>query len=643
VVNKLDLTQHSSFDNQYKKIGAVTQVKQLVIEYLPFMPPKELMVDSVEKKLELKLKFAVEQLMSTLQISPIKNTQIVEISVVNEDPKLAAVIANTVGEVYIENYLQSKLDMTKKATTWLNISIEGLRNELDEAERKLGDFYETEQLVNIDGVVGLISEELQRLTTQLQAAQAELQTSELIYQQVQRSSNIEDLSSLTEVINHPSIVSIKEAELAAQIKVSDLNKVYGHKHPKLIAANVEYDTVENNLNNKIRVLVSGINAAYQNSTNKVNIIEKNIELAKQRFRKLSSLDNRSRSLQREVDINQQLYSSFFTRLKEANELGGFESANARLLDEAEPPSYPSAPKTTFTVAVAFAFSLAVGILTALIVNGLNNGIRSVVDVERQLSHRMLGIIPWQPHKKRINLPVRHFFNPRNHIFSESVRTLRTSLQLLNVDKPGKTILVTSSVPKEGKSTVAINLAFALGQLNKILLNKVLLIDADLRRPSLAKSFELAGFQPGLANIVKGTHSAEECIVHDKISGIDILSAGSIPSNPLELLDSATFAELLQTFEQHYEHIVIDTAPIQAVSDAIVVSKVCDSIVYVVKADSTSNTIINSGLSRFLDIGRRVDGVVLNQVDLKKANETGLFEGFYDQYGYGTYDTEKKVT
>jgi capsular exopolysaccharide synthesis family protein len=173
------------------------------------------------------------------------------------------------------------------------------------------------------------------------------------------------------------------------------------------------------------------------------------------------------------------------------------------------------------------------------------------------------------------------------------------------------------------------------------LSKVLLIDTDLRRPTLANQFSLPGFQPGLANLIAGTHTLEECIVTDEMSGIDLICAGTVPPNPQELLASDSFRALMQDLQGRYEHIIVDSAPTQAVSDAIVVSKVCDSVVYVVKADSTSDKLISNGLSRFLQVGHRVDGVVLNQVDLRKAKKHGEYTGFYDQYGYNSYNYESK--
>jgi succinoglycan biosynthesis transport protein ExoP len=643
VIEKLKLYEHPTFDPNYKENQAgfirksIEAFKTSMRETLPFLPQKVVVIKTEEQILAARKRFAVNKFINAFQVIPVRKTQLVILSYEHESAQFAAVIANTVGEVYIENYLQAKLDMTAKATSWLNESLQGLRSKLDSSEKGLSDFYEREQVVNIDGVVGLASDELQQLSELLLVAQGSLKRNEIISQQANISNiDITTLASLPEVLNHPSIQNVKRAELSAESRVSELSKVYGPKHPKMIAANAELNSIRLNLSNQIRVLVNGINTEYANALAKVKELEKDLEKAKQEFRKLSNLENQHRTLQREVDINQQLYNSFFTRLKETGELGGFESANARILDEAIPPGSPSKPKKGLLITIAFVVSFAFGVFLALTLEVLNSGIRSVEDVEKKLGQRMLGIIPWQPHGKEKILPVRHFFDTKHHMFGESVRTLRTSLQLLNLDKPAKTILVTSSVPKEGKSTVSINLAFAMGQLKK-----VLLIDTDLRRPTLSKQFGLPGFQPGIANLVAGTHNIEECIVTDEQSGIDLICAGTLPPNPQELLASEAFKTLVEGLKEKYDHIIMDSAPTQAVSDAIIVSKVCNSVVYVVKSDSTSEKIINSGLSRFMQIGHRVDGVVLNQVDLKKAKKTGEYAGYYDQYGYQSDSAKTK--
>jgi len=431
------------------------------------------------------------------------------------------------------------------------------------------------------------------------------------------------------------IQAVNEASQKAKTKVYELQGTYGPKHPIMIAAQSELRSVNENLNSQVRLLVLGITNEYLTAKANEETLVEAVKTKGQRFRALSSLDAKQKELKREVESNEQLYNAFFTRLKETKEVGEFQSANARLVDIALPPLLPAKPNKKLIIALAFIISLGLGIILAFLFEILNDGIRSIDDIENKLKQRMLGLLPLQSNFRKTGLPVRHFFSKDEHAFSEAIRTIRTSLLLLNIEHDAKVISVTSSIPGEGKTTVSINLAFALGQLEK-----VLLIDADMRRPSIAKTFVLPSYQVGLSNIAAGTHSFEECLVHDDESGIDVITAGTLPPNPQELLASPVFAKLIEQAKEKYDRIVIDTPPTQAVSDAIVVAQHSSSLIYVVKADSTREKIIQSGLARLLAAGVRVDGIVLNHVDLKQAAKYGEYTGYYDQYGYNSQVTQE---
>lgn len=636
VVDKLKLGDHPVFSQHFEEDASVLdEFKQSLKGMLTFLPQKEAEPLSEEEIAQRHRERLISLFSENLSISPVANTQVVKISYMSESPKLAAQIANTVADVYIENYLEAKFDMTSKATKWLNNSLEGLRIKLEASEQKLAEFYEREQLVNLDGVVGLVSEELQGLSEQLLDAENRLKQTEIIYAQVEGfDGDPAELADMPAVQNHPSIQNVKKAELQAESNVSELSKVYGPKHQKMISAQAELASIKQTLVNQVRSLISGINSEYRQAESQVKSLRVSVAQTKEEFRKLTTLESKRKILQREVDTNQQLYDSFFTRLQETSEVDGFETANARVLDEATIPTIPAKPKKGLILAAAFVVSLGFGVFVALLLDFLNSGVRSVDDVERRLGQRMMGLIPWQPHKKKDHLPLREFFDGGNHVFSEAVRTLRTSIELLNLSGNKKVTMVTSSVPKEGKTTVSINLAFAMGQLGK-----TLLIDADLRKPSIARRFDLPGFQPGLTNLVSGTHQIDECLCHDTSSNIDVITAGSNSPNPQELLLSDAFLQTIEQLKAKYEHIIIDTAPTQAVSDAIIVSGCSDTLLFVVKADATSEKLVSNGLDRFMNVGRRIDGVILNQVNIKKARSGYAYMGYYDQYGYGA-DVER---
>ncbi|WP_334018593.1 GumC family protein [Alteromonas sp. S015] len=636
VVNKMDLGTHPIFLEKLDEINAspFDDLKSSIKSVLTFLPQKEPEPLNEDEQRQLQKEQIVSLFLEELTISPIPNTQVVKISFTSESPRLAAEVANAVAEVYIESYLEAKFDMTSKATSWLNDSLEGLRTKLEVSEKKLAEFYQREQLVDLDGVVGLASEELQGLSEQLLQAENRLKQSEIIFEQVQNfNGDPAELASMPAVQNHPSIQNVKEAELIAQSNVSELSKVYGPKHLKMISAQAELTSVKQSLNNQVASLISGITSEYRQAQSQVNRLRIAVSAAKEEFRKLTTLESKRKVLQREVDTNQQLYDSFFTRLQETSEVEGFESANARVLDSAVLPIEPFKPKKGLILIATLVLSTGFGVLIALVLDFLNGGIRSVDDVERKLGQRMMGLIPWQPHKKKNDLPLREFFDKSNHVFSEAVRTLRTSIQLLDLSGSKNVIMVTSSVPKEGKTTVSINLAFAMGQIGN-----TLIIDTDLRKPALAKRFGLPGFQPGLVNLIAGTHSLDECLCNDVSSNIDVITAGTATPNPQELLTSESFKKVISELKQQYDYVIVDTAPVQAVSDAIIVSENVDMLFHVVKADSTNEKIVSSGLDRFLRVGKRIDGVILNQVDIKKAGNSYAYTGYYDQYGYGDAPT-----
>jgi capsular exopolysaccharide synthesis family protein len=237
------------------------------------------------------------------------------------------------------------------------------------------------------------------------------------------------------------------------------------------------------------------------------------------------------------------------------------------------------------------------------------------------------------HDKDKDLSLHCFYKKDQRAFSESIRTLRTSFTLTNIDKAQQVIQVTSSQPNEGKTTTSINIAFAMAQMES-----VLLIDADMRRPSICKLFGLPAYQPGLANLIAGTEKLEDCIYKDEQSGIDVLTAGMIPPNPLELLSSPKFVELLADFRTKYDRIVIDMAPTQAVSDALVVSKYVDSLIYIIRADYTRQKVAKNGIGRLLEVNAKLAGVVLNYVDVSKKENYEGYHGYYDYYAYNSDET-----
>ncbi|GMG87739.1 GumC family protein [Biformimicrobium ophioploci] len=625
VVDKLSLASHPEFlGNQNDGIiNRIKSVLGLSTDLSPG-PGTGMSQDQVDR---LRKQAAVSQFMANLNIDPIPNSQLVNIQYESHYPELSAEIANAIASAYIDSHLDIRNEVTWEATQWMNSRIGELRTKLEASEIALADFKERENLVDLSGVQGLTSQEINGISAQLLDERRRQQGLEALRRQIEsKNSDPRKLAEVPDIFNHVQIQSVKSAELGAARQVSELSLRYGPKHPRMIAAHEQLKTAQNNLRSAIHSLVNTIKNDDQTVRANVQSLEELLQKTKGDYQVVSRKEGRYAQLKREVELNEELYNIFLTRLEQTNATADFQKANARITDPAVVPTSASFPARKLTVA---ATAIGSALLAALMVIGLdllNQHVRSPAEIEQKLNQRVIGIIPVTPQTRSGKLDLRTYFDSSQFGFSESIRTLRTSLVMSHIEGQGKIIGVTSSIPGEGKSAIATNLAFSLGQLEN-----VLLIDTDMRRPTLAREFSLTDDVRGLSNLINGS-SLSECIYRDEESGIDIMPAGPLPDNPQELLGAPRFGEALASLSNHYDRIILDTPPSQVVSDALIVSRLADAMLYVVKADAIKLRTVKGGINRLLEFGAHIDGVVLNQVDTSENS------AYYDDY-YGFYGEE----
>ncbi|UTV30457.1 polysaccharide biosynthesis tyrosine autokinase [Photobacterium atrarenae] len=329
------------------------------------------------------------------------------------------------------------------------------------------------------------------------------------------------------------------------------------------------------------------------------------------------------ALKRDVESNRQLYNLFLNRQKETSATSDLKSTNARFSDYALPPLQPTKPQKAKTVAIATMTMMVLTILLAFMLESFRSTIEKPDEIEDKLNLQALGALPLIKPKnyRKKGLDAHLFFDSKQQGFTESVRTIRTSLRLQLMNHSGKRIAVTSSIPEEGKTTTSINLAIAMGTMEK-----VLLIDCDLRKPAIGKSFGLSKDHPGLINLLVMGEPLEACLYHDAQSGIDILTAGESTPSPQELLGSEQFAALLATLEAQYDRIVIDTPPALVVSDALIMGQQTGSVVMVVKAGTKLNE-VQAAIAKMTKHNIPIHGVVLNQVDRQHTQ----YDSYYDKF------------
>lgn len=587
VISQLNLVQHSEFnDGKYNnKISFFTEIGQ--------------------REHEPSVREIVASFLSRLNISPISGTELVKITFTSYSPKLSQKVANQVGITYLQ--YQDEIHSASKETTsqWLVDQLEELGKKLELSEQSLQEYREKEGIVDIQGIVGLVGGQLSELTSEALKAAKLKDDLGVTYQEIQKNRlDAEKLIQMQEVNSQSAFVLLKRNEEKVERKLNELSQRYGPKHPKRIAAQSELDSLGNRIQSKILAIVSSVEKDYYNAVEKVNATEQRLIEAKKDYIRLSRLQNKFSQLNREVETNKELYNNYLVRLKEADAMGNYK-ANfyVRFIDKAEIPKSPFAPKKSLAVIISFVLALAfisiIIIMRELLMDTLNS--------RRKLDNfNEAPILAVLPKIKASSSDKKEDAYISDNRFTESIRTLRTALLFNNEKTPPKVIAITSSVPNEGKSTVALHLARSFSEMEK-----VLLIEADMRHPTIAKNMNLNQHRPGLSNLLAKTHQINECIIRDKNVKLDILTSGISPANPLAFLSMKRFNMLIKVFGNFYDRIIIETPPVNAVSDAVIISKLVESVLYVVHGNKTKREQISSGLRMLKQVNAPIEGVVIN--------------------------------
>jgi succinoglycan biosynthesis transport protein ExoP len=623
VVEALDLVNVAEFNPYHSNHNKSFSFKALIMGEAEAKAPTEAQV----------LAQTINSFWAAVSIAPVRKTHLVKISVVSRDPQLAPIAANAIANAYIKSQLDAKVSLTQQAVESLGERLSGLKDKLNDSEQKLQKFREDNNLIDVKGISTLIAKALDQVGERLVAARSERLDFETSYLQLKSLPDqfYNSLSSLPFIVNNPLIASLLEVKSSSELKVSELSQRYGPLHPKMAAAHSDLTAVQASLLSQMKRVADGIKNDFAAAKSKENSLLSALNSTKSEMQAINRTEFELADYERNVRSNRTLYEKFFERISETAETETLQTANARIVDTAVMSAIPIKPKKKLIVLLVLVVSLMLGIALAFLLDALDATIKHAEDVDHKLGFSMLGLLPLLPinnaNTSREQSPVRAFVHSENVGFKESIRTLRTSLTLTGLEKPVQTLLFTSTVPREGKTTASVNLASAYGQLEK-----VLLIDADMRRPTVAKQLQLPPGSCGLSNAVAYPERLDECIHTIEDLCIDVMPAGSIPSNPLELLSSKNFTDILEQLKGRYQRIIIDSAPMQVVSDALYLSTLTDGIVYIIKADSTKDKLIKRGLGRLEDSSARILGVVLTQVDMEKdARYGGNYSGYYDTY------------
>jgi len=614
------------------------QLKEFLINNVPhdWLPP-EWFEESEPLNEEELLILLADKFLSQLTIVPYEKSQLIGISFESLSPELSAQICMSIIETYIASDFESKLQMTRKATGWLGERLSSLKQNLDKAEQNLMDYQNQQNLLDVRGVETLSVKELDDISNKLSDARRERAKIESVYKQIKaiKRPTIQQFESIPGVIDNSAVQRAKQPVIEAQTKVIELSKRYGKKHPTMQSAIANYKKSRVNYASVLKNVIKGYEKQYLAAKENEQRLKWELNRSKSDIRNINKKSYKLNELKREVETSRQLYQTFFKRQKETNEATGLESANARIIDPATVPDRPIKPKKKLIVIVAFMFALSLGMIYAFVSESMNKTFRAPVHIEQNLSVPLLGVLPFiKIKRKNRNKPFVPFVEDSRSTYAESIRTIRTAMLLSAMENASKITVVTSSIPNEGKTSVALNLAIAMAKTEK-----VLLIDGDLRKSSVARMVGIHS-ENGLVTMINQTSDEDDSIHRFADWQVDILPVGMTPSNPQELLVSREFSQVLDKLSANYDKIIIDSAPVLAVADSLLLLRKARDVVYVVKADATTYPQARSGIDKIKQLKIPITGVILNQFNLKNASgyhNSEYYSGYYDDYGYNESD------
>jgi polysaccharide biosynthesis transport protein len=618
------------YETQYKVITS-RAVAQRVIDKLQLARDLRFLgLDDVNdpKKVEEhlgRIDPAVE-LQERLEVLPVKDSRVVRVQVRDREPRWAATLANAVAEAYITESLSVRSTMTQNASEWLEQQLADLETKLAKSSDDLFRFKQAHDIVatSWEDRQGMVSQRLVAVNdalTKARVLKAQLESrNEQIAALGDAIAKGDPAAEAFAIVNQSrSIQDLKVRYADARVDCADMTARYLDDHPKLVACQGKLAAARDGLAREVRTILEGARREYQEAVQTERKLSRLLDDSKSDAFGLNQHEKEYLELKRSHDNNQRLYEMVLQRLKETGVTGLLQMSNVRILDRAEPPEKPVSPRPLRNLALSLVLGLAGGVALALLLETLDTSITTREQVEERLRLPFLGIIP-RMQQDGAAAPELAVLSSPSSAAAECVRSIRTNLLFMSPEKPLRTILVTSSGTGEGKTTVASALAATMANGG----SRVLLVDADMRRPRVHKVFGIRT-EAGLSFLILGEGSLDAVVVRTDVPNLDVVPCGTVPPNPAELLHTAGFANLLMEMSRRYDRVVIDSPPAGVVADAIVISTHVDGTLLVLKAGQTSRGAAERTARNLADVKARVFGAVLNDVDLEDRR--------YGQYAY----------
>lgn len=595
----------------------------------------------------------IGRLQSGLQVSVVPKTDIIRIAYGSLNPKLSADVVNTLIDAYIKHTLTSRFESSDRLSTFLSKQLSGLKQDVETSQQRMLELGRPIGLLGFDANHNQITESLDNLTRAASTAKIARILAESRYQVISTSpadslAGMPGISAAAGVagpggnsvsgVDGSGLSGLRTQLTTAKAAYAQSMGYLGPNNPQAKSARAQIDELQNAINKEQNRLVQQAKQEFTTAKANEDQTTAALEAAKADAYKLRDDLVAYTIRQREFESTRTLYEGLLQRIRTAGVEAGLEAQEIDVIDQARPPIYPTLEPRSSILILYSVMGLVIGVVLSFVLENLDTGLSSVSEIETLTGLASLALIPRdrKSSAETANLtPLQRSLgvlaNPKSQ-FSESFRSLRTSLLLSTAGHPPRTILLTSATPAEGKTTVSTNLACILAQRDV----RVLLMDADLRRPTVHHRFGLNG-RIGLTTVLTGSSSLEEAIQGvPEVPNLDILASGPVPPFPTEMLGSETMSELLEKLKLTYTHIVIDSPPLLSVTDGVVLARESDAVVLIVRHGKSSKHIIRRARDLLLRAGAPLMGIALNSVDLNSPEYYGYYG--YTGYSYAGVDT-----
>ncbi len=572
-----------------------------------------------------------------LTVSPVPKSRLVTLYYDSPDPKLAATILNTLAKSYINLNLERRFDASTYARNFLQERLQQVKAKLEESERELILFSGREQIINVEDTQNIVVQNLSAANAALNDAEKRRITAESVYRQVLSARG----QGLSQVLDSKIIQDLKQTRTKLEAQYQENLSIYKPAYPAMVQLRNQISQIDALINQEIGNIRAAITANYEAAKAEESLLRINLERLKQDVLSLQSRSIQFKILRREVDTNRQLYDGLLQRFKEVGVASGVGTNNISIVDEAKIPTAPFTPNLRKNAWIALILGLLGGMGLAFLLEHLDDTFRRPEELEKRLGLAVLGVIPMTRTERgdtRSIALIGH--DDLRSAFAEAYRSVRTALQFSTASGVPRLLTVTSATPSEGKTTTALSLAIQFAQAGK----KTLLIEADLRKPSLHRALDLDN-QTGLTHYLAGGDAQPVDITRPTaIANLFAIVAGPLPPNPAELLSSARMVALLGLAAEKFDQVIVDSPPLLGLADALIIGNLCEGTLLTVEMGTTPRGYVQGALKRLRGARVHVLGVILTKLEAR-AGSYGYYRSYYyyyhtSYYGGTTTDARK---